>query len=69
MVKQDTVQHELGVGICILMGSALCHWARRNIIRSAAHHCNFVSQDLAHAFRMKREKLGVKDHAACMFEL
>jgi hypothetical protein len=38
-------------------------------MHSATHHCSFVSQDLAHAFRMKREKLGVKYHAACMFEL
>jgi hypothetical protein len=38
-------------------------------MHSAAHHRNFVSQDLAHAFRMKREKLRVKDHAACMFKL
>jgi hypothetical protein len=69
MVEQDTIQHELGVGICILMGSALIHEARRNIMHCAAHHCNFVIQDLAHAFRMKREKLRVKDHVACMFEL
>lgn len=67
MVKQDTVQQELGVGICVLMGSALSHLVRMNIMHSAAHHCNFVSQDLAHAFRMKREKLRVKDHATCMF--
>jgi hypothetical protein len=69
MVKQETVQHELSVGICVLMDSALMRWARRNIIHSIAHHSNFVGQNLAHTFRMKREKLRVKDHVACMFEL
>ncbi len=36
---------------------------------SVAHHCYLVSQDLAHAFRMKREKLRVEDQVACMFKL
>ena len=30
MVEQDTVQHELGVGICVLKDSALIQWVRRN---------------------------------------